>query len=305
MLFIQREDIKVYKTIHDEDRENFFRIASLHPDNKFQLVEDKEQIKEILLNNFASKSRGGDYTSGLPSATVISSGLFPMSLDENKSGNSIGLLNWFNNQSKEDYDKQQIENKKSLDRGNFLHCIVELALTHDVRKFNKVNNLELYIDWASQSSEMQKNIENFDEKLPELTNMARKTLAKFFENEIGKIDCVFAEIFIKNKNLQGAIDAVGYIDKTLYVIDHKSSKKSASRSQLEQKGYLRQLEIYSRMLLEDGIISKKEFDSMEFQINFFNHSSEKSKIERFSKKEVSYWQMYNEYVLNWFWEMTS
>ena len=40
--------------------------------------------------------------------------------------------------------KKQLENKKSLDRGNFLHCVVELALTHDIRKFKKVNTKKKY-----------------------------------------------------------------------------------------------------------------------------------------------------------------
>ena len=38
MYIIQRKDIGVYKTIHASDKENFFKVASMHPDNKFELI---------------------------------------------------------------------------------------------------------------------------------------------------------------------------------------------------------------------------------------------------------------------------
>ena len=305
MYMIVRDDIKVYKTIHDEDKDNFFRVASLHPDNKFQLVTQKDKIKEILLNNFASKSRGGDYTSGLPSATVISSGLFPMCLDENKSGNSIGLLNWFNNQTVEDYEKQQLENKKSLDAGNFIHVVLELAFTHDVRNFERERGLEQYIEWAGYSNELKKQIYNFEEKLPLLKEKARLTLDKFFENDIRRVEPIMNEIFIKLPRWQGAIDLVCRVDKKLCILDFKTSKKSKSRQQLIDSGYTRQLQIYSDFLLEHGIISKSEHSELIYKILFMNWTSNRYKIEDFSKEEVQYWKMYNNYILDWFHEMVA
>lgn len=306
MYMLYRPDIEKYLTIHEDDKSNFFKIVEgnvFETENKFQLITKPEDMKEVLDTHFSSKNRTEEYESGLPSATVINS-LFPQCLDMNKKSNQVSLLRWFNDKTKEEYFAQQRENKVSTDSGTVLHKVLELALTDNVRMFKRTRKLNDYIEQALEDQEIIDMIKNFEERKDDFRNMSKNALSKFFENEIRYIDPVFNELFVNIGCIQGAIDLVFYKDKQLYIGDFKSSKKSASREQLISKGYLRQLYVYSIMLKEAGIITKKEFDKLQFEIFFFQWNSGRSRTEYFSKQEVDdESELYVKYILKWYWQI--
>jgi len=306
MYLLYREDIGVYKTIHKEDKDNFYKIANssiFQTENKFKLITQKENIKKVLEDNFSSKSRTEEYQSGLPSATVISSALFPYNLDIDSRSNQVSLLKWFNDKSKEEYEAQQLENKLSTDSGTFLHKILELAFTDNVRIFKRVNKLNDYIEEAIECKDIIKMINDFDNRKDYFRDMAKSSLDRYFKEEVKYIDPIFNEIFLNVGYIQGAIDLVYYKNGSMHIGDFKSSKKSKSRDQLISNGYLRQLYIYSVMLLDAGIITKKEYDSLNFEIFFYQWNSGRSKTEYFTKQEVDDNKLYVEYILKWYQEM--
>lgn len=316
MLLLHRPDIDEYRTIHHEDAELFYEIVNNHLfdkedketglitryENKLELITDKKQIKKVLDEKYSSRSRSEQYTAGLPSATVISSGLFPINIDYKNRASKFNILKWWNNTSIEDMNAQKIKNKLSLDSGNFIHKILELTFLDDSRIYTKKRSLQKYIELACQDKEIINTISNFEDRKQYFIDMASKTLCKFFESELENISPVFNELFIRLDNkIQGAIDAVVYKNKKLTILDWKTSKKSASRLELVDKGYTRQLYIYSRMLYLSGIITKQELENeLEFTIAFFNWNSCNSFIHDFSREEVNKNKAYVDFIYNFY-----
>lgn len=307
MYFLCRDDVQTYLTVHKEDMQYFQDIINsdyFGKENKFRVIRDKAEIKKILEDRYSSKNRGSEYTSGLPSATLISSALFPYNLDPHAQHNSTALLKWHNNIDVADLQNQKITNKLSTDSGTFIHKILELALMdRKTRIFDKSRGLNKYIELALLDNEIISMIDNFEDRKDYFKQMAQKTLKLFFEKELPNIDPVFNELFVVNKGIQGAVDLVDYKDGKLFISDFKTSKKSMSRNQVEGKGYLRQLYIYSRVLLNLGIISKKEYNNLSFKIHFFNWNSGNSATYEFDKKEVDKSQAYCEFILQWYYDM--
>ncbi len=306
MYIIHRPDIDLYKTIYEEDEMNFIQVINsgvFQTENKFELITDKENIRKILNDKFSSKNRTEEYTQGLPSATIISSALFPMNLNQYAEKNDVALLRWFNDKDKEEYDLQQVENKKSTENGTFIHKVLELAILDDVRIFKKLNKLDDYINEALISQDVKREVLEIGDKKDYLNEMAKNVLGPFFESEFRNIDPIFSEIFLKVSKIQGSIDLVFMKDKQLYIGDFKSSKKPKSRKQLIDNGYLRQLYIYSVMMLEAGLITKKEYDNLNFCIYFFNWNSGRYSVQEFSKYEVDKSRLYVDYILDWYYKM--
>ena len=307
MYFLAREDTETYLTIHKEDTELFQEIVNsnlFQRENKFRLIKDKAEIKQILENRYSSRNRGGEYTVGLPSATLISSALFPYNLDSHAPHNQVALLKWHNDIDVVDMQGQKVTNKLSTDSGTFVHEVLELALKdRQTRIYDKKKGLQKYIEQVCEDKNIIDMIENFDSRKQYFIDMATKTLSKFFESEVPIIDPVFDEIFLVNKGIQGAIDLVNYKNGKLYVSDFKTSKKSMSYNQVADKGYLRQLYIYSRMLLHANIISKKEYEDLHFQIYFFNWNSGNSAIYEFPKSVIDRSKGYCEFILKWYYKM--
>lgn len=308
MYFLHRADTDTYLTLHSEDEQNFYDIVNSNlfaKENKFRLIKNKNEIKKILEDKYSSKNRSSEYTAGLPSATLVSSALFPYNLDKNAKHNKTALLKWHNDIDVQDLQCQKITNKLSTDSGEFCHEILELALMDkQTRTFIKKRSLNNYIEKICQTEKINKIIDNFDDRKDYFVNMATKTLSYFFENELPKIDAIACELFLKNKGLQGAIDCLAYKDKKLYILDHKTSKKSMSYNQAPEKGYWRQLYLYSRMLLKENIISKKEYENLHFQINFFNWNSGKSAIYEIPKSDIDrHAKGYCEFILKWYYKM--
>lgn len=308
MYFLNRPDTNTYITIHKEDEQNFLDIITdgqtFKKENKFRLIKDKDEIKHILETRYASNNRGEEYTAGLPSATLISSALFPYDLNPRSSHNQIMLLRWNNDIEVSDMSNQLITNKLSTDSGTFIHEILELALRdRNTRIFDKSRNLKKYIEEVCNDPNIINMIDNFADRKQYFVDMATATLSKFFQEEIPLIDPVFDEIFIKNKGIQGAIDLVNYKNKDLYISDFKTSKKSMSYNQVAPKGYLRQLYIYSRMLLHAKMISPLEYKNLKFQIYFFNWNSHKSACYEYTKSEIDKSKGYCEFILNWYFKM--
>lgn len=317
MYLLHRPDINEYKTMHVEDLELFHEIVNnnlfdkedkdtgviTRYENKLELITDKAQIKKVLDEKYSSRSRTEQYTAGLPSATVISSGLFPMNIDYKDRGSKFNILKWWNNISLEDMNAQKITNKLSLDSGNFIHKIIEISLISGDRIYTRKRRLNEYIKLACQDKEIINTISNFEDRKQYFVDMASKTLLKFFQNEIEHIHPVFNEIFLKCDRIQGAIDILMYKNKRLTLGDIKTSKKSMSRNQVPEKGYLRQLFLYREMLLELGIINKHEYNTMGQEIFFFNWNSLNSCTYSFEKDEIDKCRAYCEFILNWFWEI--
>lgn len=307
MYFLHRKDTDTYITIHKEDEANFKNISQsdfFNTENKFQLIKDKTEIRNILEDRFSSKNRGEDYSVGLPSSTLVSSSLFPYNLDKRSHNNKIALLKWNNDIDSAELKSQRIKNKLSTDSGTYIHKILELALLDkNTRIYDKTKSLNKYIEIANSEKEIVNLIDNFNDRKDYFTEIASKTLSKFFENELNKLDPICNELFVKNQYIQGAIDAIVYKNKRLYLTDWKTSKKSMSKNQVPDKGYLRQLYIYSRLLLDLGIISKQEYKNLGFQIYFFNWNSGNSAVYEFDKSEVDKSKGYVDFILSWYWSI--
>lgn len=308
MYFLRRSDVNKYLTIHHEDLAKFKEISNQFTkklpsgekapcDNKFDIITDKHEIKKILDENFSSKNRGEEYTVGLPSATLISSALFPIDVEK-----EFNLLNWHNSISADEYNMQQITNKLSTDSGTFIHFILEMVLTDRDRIFNKKRNLQKYIQIAVQDKHIVKMIADFENRKQYFIDMATKVLTPFFENELEQIDPIFSELFLKNEYIQGSIDGIFYHNHKLYIYDWKTSKKAQSEAMIYHK-YARQLYIYSRMLLRNKIITKKEYDNLGFKIGFFNWNSGRSAIYEYSKEQIDKSKAYVNFLLSWYWSM--
>ena len=320
MYMLYRKDIGETKTIHHEDAELFHEIVNnnlfdkedkdtgviTRYENKLELITDKAEIKKVLDTKYSSRSRGEEYTPGLPSATVISGGLFPINIDYKNRASKFNILKWWNNTSLEDMNAQKVTNKLSLDSGNFVHGVLEEAFNSKDRLYVKKRSLEKYIENVCNNTSVTEGISNFKDRKIYFTDMAKNVLSKFFQSEIEHITPVFNELFIKlDGKLQGAIDAVAIYKGKLCIMDWKTSKKSMSRSQVEDKRYLAQLYIYSRMLLLSGIITKKEYNSLEFHIGFFNWNSGNSALYTFTKEEVDKSKAYVNFVYDWFHKIMS
>lgn len=307
MYFLNRPDTETYITIHREDLQNFYDLVNsnfFEKENKFNVIQDKEEIKKILEDKYSSKNRGEEYVVGLPSATLVSSALFPYNLDVRSPHNKASLLRWHNNIDVAELQTQRITNKISTDSGTFVHEILEFALNdRNTRLFEKTKNIDKYIDKVCQDKNIINMIDNFEDRKEYFVDMAKKTLGKFFQEEMPQIDPVFNELFIANKGLQGAIDMVNYKNGKLYISDFKTSKKSMSYNQAPEKGYLRQLYIYSRMLLKEKIITQKEYDNLGFEIYFFNWNSGKSAVYTYPKEEIDRAKGYCEFILQWYYNM--
>ena len=314
MYLIHRADIDEYKTVHKEDAELFHEIINnnlfdkedengnitRYP-NRLELITDKTEIKKVLDEKFSSRNRTEEYEAGLPSATVIASSLFPLNIDYKDRGSKFNILRWWNNISLADMNAQKITNKISTDSGNFIHRTIELCMLSGDRIYDKKRNLLKYIDIASKDDSIISSISNFENREKYFIDMAKNVLSKFFQNEIEHIHPIFPELFINLPNkIQGAIDLLAIYKGKLCIMDWKTSKKSMSRSQVEDKRYLAQLYIYSRMLLLSGIITKKEYDNLEFHIGFFNWSSGNSALYTFTKEEVDKSKAYVNFVYNFY-----
>lgn len=319
MYMLRRPDIDEYKTIHVEDAEIFYEIINnnlfdkedengiitRHP-NKLELITDKKEIKKVLDEKYSSRHRTSEYEAGLPSATVIASGLFPLDIDYKNTKSKFNILRWWNNTSLEDMNAQKIKNKLSTDSGNFIHGVLEEAFNSNDRLYVKKRSLEKYVENVCNNPFVIEGISNFEDRKIYFADMAKNVLSKFFQSEIEHITPVFNELFIKlDGKLQGAIDAVAIYKGKLCIMDWKTSKKSMSRSQVEGKRYLAQLYIYSRMLLLSGIITKKEYESLEFHIGFFNWNSGNSALYTFTKEEVDKSKAYVNFVYDWFHKIMS
>jgi hypothetical protein len=318
MYLLHRPDIDEYKTIHAQDAEIFHDIVKnnmfdkedeygnvIRRQNNLELITDREQIRDVLDRKFSSRSRTSEYTHGLPSATVISSALFPMNIDYKQPQSKFNILRWWNNTSLEDMNAQKLKNKLSTDSGNFIHKIIEITFLSEDRNYVKKRSLDKYIQMACESPEIIQEINNFEDRKFYFVEMAQKTLAKFFNNEIEKIYPIFSEIFLRCKNIQGAIDGLLYKGGQLILGDIKTSKKSMSKNQVADKGYLRQLFLYREMLLEQKIITLSEYSSMAYEIFFFNWTSYNSTTYRFEKEDIDKCEAYCRFVLNWYWSIMS
>lgn len=318
MYMLHRKDIDEYKLVHLEDIEIFHDIINRNLfdkedsngnitryENKLELITDKNKIKKVLSDKFSSRNRTEEYTAGLPSATVISSALFPLDIDYKKNGSKFPLLKWWNNTSLEDMNAQKVKNKLSTDSGTLIHAVLENAMNDvDTRIYTKKRSLDKYISMACESPDIIKMIDNFEERKFYFVEMAQKTLKKFFENDIEYITPVASELFINLPGkIQGAVDLLCYYKKRLTLLDYKTSKGSKSRNQLIDSGYVRQLYIYSRMLYLGGYISKKELEQ-DFQgiIAFFNWNSYNSFIHEFTKEEIDKSKAYVNFVYSFYWK---
>ena len=114
---LKHKHLKKYKTIWTKDtlklcelllNEKMFNHYDFLETN-WEFVNDKEEVKLILDENFSSRNRTEEYEIGLPSATVIGDSLFPVNLV-----GEIYKLSWLNNTSPDDIKSQEENNLISL-----------------------------------------------------------------------------------------------------------------------------------------------------------------------------------------------
>src|SRR5574344_176787 len=177
MYMLHRVDINEYKCIHHEDANIFHEIVNnnlfdkedengiitRHP-NKLELITDKKEIKKVLDEKYSSRHRTSEYEAGLPSATVIASGLFPLDIDYKNPKSKFNILRWWNNTSLEDMNAQKIKNKLSTDSGTLIHKVIEIAMCSNDRTYLKKRSLNKYIELACQDKEIIDMIDNFEDR---------------------------------------------------------------------------------------------------------------------------------------------
>ena len=82
-----------YRTIHKQDVQKFYDLADFfeatdskgEPVFNFEVITDSNKIKEIVKTHFTSKGRGEEYNENMPSVSQVSSKLYPIDIETDKS----------------------------------------------------------------------------------------------------------------------------------------------------------------------------------------------------------------------------
>lgn len=331
-----------YNTIYKRDIDEFLRLNSFFNadpkldgktvDFNFEIIDDKQKIKEILDKDFTSKGRGIEYNEDLPSSTKIAYSLYPININNDKF-----LLRWKNNTPllEQEGDKQD-----TLSRGTFIHKILELWVNDkDERKKDKIlienlkliqklkkpskkiieqidtkilNNIRKYIQKAFDDDEILNKIKNLDELKEELAYLSINCLPQFIKEELIFTDLVYSEIFLQDKDIQGSIDTVLYKDNKFTIFDYKTTSsvdkktgkpKFKTNSTESLAPYARQLYVYNKLLKNTGMTHLYDNTSPDYyiiQIHLIN-----GKYKKFSIPQglVESQGKTLEKVLSWYWKI--
>lgn len=343
MLILVRQKINnEYYTIYREDKQKFLNLEyffnyGVEDDSEkvqfnFELIEDVNDIKKILEDNFTSKGRGDEYNPDLPSVTRIAYGLYPLDINRDKF-----LIKYINNKVITPEDEKN--SNLILQRGTFLHKILELWVSDTecrkkdkplIEKINILKNtkkpskqlvtqiedkihsyIDKYIKIAYKDKEILYKIPNLDEIKDYLSNLAHNALTHFIYEELINSDLVYSEIFLSIPDyIQGSIDLVAYKDNKFSVIDFKTTQsidkktgkpKFKNNSQLEP--YSRQLAIYNELLKRANMSHIVNDDLPEFYIYQIHLISNKYKRFEIPKNMIKNSTKEVENILNWYWSI--
>lgn len=331
-----------YNTIYRRDIERFIELHDffkLDPklDNKniefnFEIIDNRNQIKEILETEFTSKGRGEEYNEDLPSSTKIAYSLYPLNLANDKF-----LLRWKNNTSlvEQEGDKQDI-----LSRGSYIHKILELwicdkeerekdkILIEQLKLINKTKkpskkiieqidnkilyDLRKYIQQAFIDEEILYKIKNLNEMKEELSYLVVSSLPQFIKEELIYADLVYSEIFLQDERIQGSVDTVVYKDNKFCIFDYKTTSsidKKTGRPKFKSNSsdclapYARQLYIYNKLLKNTGMTHLYDDSSPEYYIIQIHLINGKYKKFNIPQALVEAQGKTVEKVLNWYWKI--
>ncbi len=240
--------------------------------SNFELIQDQDEIKAILDDKYTSKHRGEGYDKNLPSVTVITNSLYPV--DFYKEHN---LIAWLDRQDTEGHkDHKQVQNV-AFGKGTDLHAVLENYLKDNGKICNV--SFKKYTD--------NKNFLN--------------CLERFHIDERNIFECEHSEIFLKTPYIQGTIDCLGYYEDVPALIDFKTtSSKWGFASKDKLIPYYRQLCMYSMMLEECGIMTRRELEKLRYII--FQWHLVKEDYRRFEIEQENIFACKTNIlkVLNWY-----
>lgn len=322
-----------YSSIYRKDIKSFLNLKSFFgtEDFNFEIIEDRNEIKNILEDKFTSKGRGEEYNEDLPSVTKIAYTLFPISINNDKF-----LLRWKNNTPllEQEGDKDNI-----LSRGTFIHYILEqyvcdkesrqkdrpliekIKILNNCKKPSKKINKEIndkiisdirrYIKMAYKDEEILRKISNIEDLKEELEFLAIKCLPDFIRNELIFTDLVYSEIFLcVDNNIQGSVDFVAVKDGEIHIIDYKTTSsvdkktgKPKFKNSSQLAPFARQLYIYDKLLKETKMVNLLPNEYPEFNIIQIHLVSGKYKKFIIPQGLVEAQGKTIEKVLTWYWDI--
>jgi len=277
------ETIKRYFTIYERDKTSFLQLFSpldYFDDWAFRIIEDKYELKDIIVNNFLSTNRTEEYDKKFTSVSRIANDLFPMS-PSNK-----GLIYWMKGQTLESYREQELLNKSAQNKGNDLHLALERVLCDNKHVSIKEKNIEEYV----------KDLEHKDLCIEALTK-AKQYKCKESKNYIKDVlyhsDTIYSEIFVKSKKLelQGCIDCLCFYKNNLYISDFKTTSKinkatgkRVFKSPNDLTNYQRQICLYGILLEEEQII--RNINELQYMLNIFHMVEPEYRIYHFEQEHI-------------------
>jgi len=311
ILLLKNKQFDKYKTIWESDKgllferlwnESLFKQYGFM-ETRWDIIDDKAEVKRVLDDKFSSKGRGEDYTEGLPSGTVLSSSLFPVNLVS-----ELYKLQWLNNISVEAHNAQEKENLISLEMGTYVHKILELWLTSDLPMAKrKIADL---IDQAKEDTEIIYKIPDLASKQVKYENLAYNILPKYIEDVLCKYDIIGSEIFLNTGKLQGSVDLLAKRDGKFYLIDFKTTRKVYKQTgkrkfsgDADISDYKNQLCVYSNMLIDCGYIPKVEKKNIEYRLYQFHLLAEEFKEFKIPNEEILSREENIQKVVDWYWDM--
>ena len=308
---LRHRDLNKYKTVWTKDvprlTEMFFNGQMFRRDGfktRWEIVQDKQEVKKILEDNFSSKGRGVEYTEGLPSGTVITSSLFPVDLTT-----ELFKLTWLANEDLDKIKEQEKTNLISLEMGTYIHKCLELWAVSDIPMAKR--NFEEILEQVREDKEILCKVKNFStdiEKRMRYEQCARNIIPKFIQEHLCKFDIIGSEIFMNTGKIQGSVDLLATKRGEYYLIDHKTTRRvykmTGGRkfsSPKDMIDYERQICLYSDMLIELGIIPKSERDKINYRIYQFHLISDEYKEFRFENSEIQKHINDIRLVEEWYW----
>jgi hypothetical protein len=305
---LKNKEFNKYKTIWTKDRHI---LASMflsgikfkqddNMDTRWQFIDNKEEVKRILEENFSSIGRGEPYEEGLPSGTVLSSSLFPVDLIA-----EIWKLTWLNNEEVSIISAQEEKNLISLEMGTYVHKCIETWLTSSLPM--KDRTVERIVELVNSDSEILEKIPDIATKRIRYENLAYNLMPQLIEKVLCKYDIIGSEVFINIGTLQGSIDFLAKKDGYYYIIDWKTTAKKDKKTGKrkfsgmgEIKDYIRQLCVYTNMLIKAGYIPSSEKHNIRYRLYQIHLTAEEYKEFSISSEDILKWEDDLEKVMDWY-----
>lgn len=267
---------KTYGEIKSIGKEDEYHLSQYW---LFEVIKDPYEIRDILDEKYSSKNREEPYDKNTPSVTNITDSLYPINWED-----SERLIYWLNYKTKEQHLATASKSEKSLARGTSLHKMLELYLK-DNHGIGDKSFAEYIYD-------------------PVITDedLMIKTLERFRDAQKGKFKPIAIEKFIKLPYIQGTVDLLCEYDGRLTLCDWKTAADKYS-DKIKIKKYYRQLYQYGEMMCEDGVLTKKELENLDYKIFQFNFSTARYKMFVPTKEEIYSEAAGVQEVISWYHNM--